>query len=46
MRQGERGWWLTVSVELEERKWLLKSLTSSSLLFQRRQEAARLQGLG
>lgn len=46
VQQGERGWWLTVSTELEERKWLLKSLTSSSLLFQRRQEAAQLRGLG
>lgn len=34
-----------VSAEPEERKWLLKSLTSSSLLFQRRQETARLRGL-
>lgn len=39
-----RAWlWLIVSTELEGRKWLLKSLTSSLLLLQR---SRRLLGLG
>jgi len=43
-RRGERGWWSARSQR--QRKWLLKSLTSSSLLFQRRQEARLLPGPG